>query len=107
MSRRDVDREAGSHEAGGCPQDGESIVAVADRHRQLTNDLIGLDGVFDVATVVNGPNAADSAPEFHTEIVIAPEFDAVPPTVLEHVAIHGLGLEPQPPQGDYVVVWAR
>jgi len=107
MSRRDADREAGRREASGPPQGEESIVAVADRHRQLTNDLIGLDGVFDAATVVDGPNAAGSTPEFHTEIVIAPEFDAVPPTVLEHVAIHGLGLEPQPPQGDYVVVWAR
>jgi len=85
----------------------ESLVGVADRHRQLTNDLVGLDGVFDAATVVDGPNATGSTPEFRTEIVVAPELDAVPPAVLEHVAAYGLGLKPQPDQGDHVVVWAR
>lgn len=86
---------------------GLSLVATANRHRRLTNALNELDAVADATMVCDGPNTAEESPSFRTEIVVAREFKAVPPTVLETVADHGVRLTPQPPQGDRVVVWAR
>jgi hypothetical protein len=83
----DVDRER------------ESIVAIADRHRRLQARALALDAVTHADTSCEGPRTDTDTPTFETELVIAPEFDVVPPTVLEAIAACDLGVGPVDPQG--------
>lgn len=82
---------------------GESVVRRAARHRQLQNALVALDAVAGVDTICDGARTADAEPSFRTEVVLAPAFDTVPPTVLEAVAAADLGIAAADPQGDQLV----
>jgi hypothetical protein len=77
----------------------ESIVDAADRHRRLQAALAACDQVQHVDTTCNGANVPDDQPRFETELVLAPEYDAVGPVVLEAIADVGLGIGPITPQG--------
>jgi hypothetical protein len=79
--------------------DDESIVDAADRHRRLQAALAACDQVEHVDTTCNGVNAPPETPAFTTELVLAPEYDAVGPVVLETIADVGLGIEIVQPQG--------
>jgi len=77
----------------------ESLISVADRHRRLQNAAVGLDAVTHADTTCMGPRTDTRDPQFRTELVLAPAYDVVPPTVLEAIADAGLGLEAAPTQG--------
>ena len=83
----------------GAAEADESLISVADRHRRLQNTAVGLDAVVDADTVRAGPRTGARDPQFQTELVLAPAYDVVPPTVLEAIADAGLGLEAAPTQG--------
>ena len=77
----------------------ESLVTLADRHRRLQNAAVALDAVAHADTTCTGPRTGARDPQFHTELVLAPAYDVVPPTVLEAIADAGLGLQSAPTQG--------
>jgi len=81
------------------PEGDESLISVADRHRRLQNAAVGLDAVVDADTVCAGPRTDTRDPQFRTELVLDNAHDVVPPTVLEAIAAHGLGVQDAPAQG--------
>lgn len=88
-------------------RDDDSVIAVAEQHRQLQNQLHDLEAVFDANTICDGPDVDTESPQFRTEITLVEAVDGVTPPVLEAVADADLSLVPQPPQGSFTVVYAE
>jgi hypothetical protein len=76
-----------------------TIAAVADRHERLQDRAVALDAVEHADAVCAGARNDDTDPAFRTELVLDSDHDVVPPTVLEAIAVVGLGIAGAPTQG--------